>query len=247
MRRIKTLSAGRMAVPAALHVSGARRMALYPIMLLAIIAATLTFGSTLAQANTVRDVGVIPATRSCPANSEAITIYMDDEDDSNRNDRGGNIGAIRSTSNTSFFFCRVDGAAFRAFKPSGSVLKPYAVLKLGANCPNGSVPFSRHFDNEDNSNNNSRSGNIFPNVSTSNTTLVFCLFAPGSGSTMTRFPDLGYSYNVWSSVDSLGFIRTDDEDDNNNNTYSASTAIRSIAQSMVSSGPNTVMKFRVAR
>ncbi|VVJ25286.1 Uncharacterised protein [Amycolatopsis camponoti] len=54
------------------------------------------------------------------------------------------------------FFCRVNGAAFRGITQSGS-FRPYAVLKLGANCPNGSQEFSRRFDNEDDSNNNSYS------------------------------------------------------------------------------------------
>lgn len=54
------------------------------------------------------------------------------------------------------FFCRVNGVAFRGVTQSGS-FRPYAVLKLGANCPNGSQEFSRRFDDEDDSNTDSHS------------------------------------------------------------------------------------------
>ncbi len=64
---------------------------------------------------------------------------------------------------------------------------------------------------------------------------------------MTAFPNLGFSYLVFSNVDSQGFLRTDDEDDSNNNQYFAAAGIRSIAQSMVSDGPNTTLRLRVAR
>lgn len=222
-----------------------KRILALSILALSMILGILTATVAPAQAATT-DVGVVPASRSCPTSSEAIIIRMDDEDSNNGNDRGGSIGAIRSDSNTEFFFCRVNGASLRAFPPVGSQVKPYAVLKLGATCPNGSQEFTRRFDNEDDSNNNSREGNIFPNVSNQNTTLVFCLFAPGAP-TMTAFPNLGFSYLVFSNVDSQGFLRTDDEDDSNNNQYFAAAGIRSIAQSMVSDGPNTTLRLRVAR
>jgi hypothetical protein len=46
------------------------------------------------------DVGIIPGAHGCPPNSEAITIYMDDEDDKNANSSGGWIGAIVHNRNT---------------------------------------------------------------------------------------------------------------------------------------------------
>jgi hypothetical protein len=209
-------------------------------------AAALMLPGASAHANTDQDVGVVPSSASCPTGSESLTIHMDDEDFFNRNSRGGSIGATRSGRNTDFFFCRVNGAAFHAYRPRGSDVRPYAVLKLGQLCPNGSTEFRRRFDNEDLRNANSSRGNIFPNVSDSNTTLVFCLFGPGSGSSSRRFPNLGYGYHVFSSVDSTGWIRTDDEDHNNANSYTVPEGIRDIAQAMVSSGANTVLRFRVA-
>ncbi|MFJ7214083.1 hypothetical protein [Amycolatopsis sp. NPDC098790] len=221
-----------------------KRLFTVPALLLASLAGALTVSAAPASAATT-DVGVIPSGRSCPVGTEAIVIRMDDEDSGNANSRGGFIGAVSSTSNTEMFFCRVNGTAFRGVVQSGS-FRPYAVLKLGANCPNGSQEFSRRFDNEDDSNNNSFSGNIFPNVSDSNTLLRFCLFAPGVATT-TAFPTVGFSYLVFSGVDSSGFFHTDDEDDSNNNQYSAPAGISSIAQSMVSAGSNTTLNVRIAR
>ncbi|WP_410638709.1 hypothetical protein [Amycolatopsis sp. lyj-346] len=220
-----------------------KRLFTVPALLLASLAGILA-APAAAQAATT-DVGIIPASRSCPAGTEAIVIRMDDEDSGNTNSRGGFIGAVSSTSNTEFFFCRVNGTAFRGFVQSGS-FRPYAVLKLGANCPNGSQEFSRRFDNEDDGNNNSFSGNIFPNSSDSNTLLRFCLFAPGVATT-TAFPNVGFGYLVFSGVDASGFFRSDDEDDSNNNSYTAPAGISSIAQSMVSAGSNTTMNVRIAR
>jgi hypothetical protein len=189
--------------------------------------------------------------RSCPAGSEAIVIRMDDEDDDNRNDRGGSIGSIISTNNTEFLFCRVDGQKFRPYSVPGG-FGPYAVLKLGAICPNGSSEFTRRFDNEDDDNNNFSAGNIFPNVSDSNTTLRFCLFTTGSP-VQFIFPSLGFNYHVFGNLTGpgapgpTGFVRTDDEDDSNNNQYSVNSAVASVATSVVSAGPNTTLRVMGAR
>jgi hypothetical protein len=168
---------------------------------------------------------------------------MDDEDSSNRNDRGGFIGAIVSNSNTEFFFCRVNGLSLRGFQPGGpgTATLPYAVLKLGNFCPNGSLEFTRRFDNEDKNNKNFSVGDIFPNVSNSNTELKFCLFFSASQGTMSSFPNFGVSYGVFTkSVAERGFVRTDDEDSSNNNGYVVDLVFASVAQSLVSAGDNTL-------
>ena len=116
--------------------------------------------SALAAAGTY-DVGVISG-GSCP---NPVTIYMDDEDSSNNSSQSGWVGATNSQ--TRFQFCRVDGSAFKRVASaycSSHWSDSFAVLKLGATCPNGSVEFSRYFDNEDSSNNNSNSGNISPST-----------------------------------------------------------------------------------
>jgi hypothetical protein len=207
-----------------------------------------------AQANILGafDIGVIPATRSCPSGSEAIVINMDDEDSGNANSRGGWIGAIISNSNTSFFFCRVDGQSFRPLTTQFTATQDhYAVLKLGTACPNNSLDFARGFDNEDSGNSNSFSGNIAPNISNSNTTLRFCLFR-SDAVTMGGFPFLGFSYGVFaSSIFSRqlasGFVRTDDEDGGNSNSYSANSAWITDAQRIVTAGGNTTLNLAQVR
>jgi hypothetical protein len=219
-----------------------RRVPIAISLAAAIISSTVMFSAGPAQAATAYDVGVIPSVRSCPAGSEAIVIRMDDEDDNNENSRGGYHGAIFSDHNgTEFFFCRIDGRVLRSYQPPGFSARPYAVLKLGSFCPNGSFEFFRRFDNEDDSNNNWSFGNIAPNVSDSNTLLRFCLF--NSGSSMTFFPNLGFSYGVFSTfIEQFapsGFVYTDDEDDSNNNGYGVPAGLGPIARAIVTDGANT--------
>lgn len=198
------------------------------------------------------DIGVIPATRSCPANSEAITINMDDEDRRNANSRGGWQGAIISAGNTSFFFCRVDGQLFRPLTTQfNDTPNHYAVLKLGAECPNNSLDFARGFDNEDDNNANSSSGNIAPNVSNGNTTLRFCFFR-SDAITMGGFPDVGFSYGVFAAANfsrriETGFVHTDDEDSSNANSYSADPAWAADAQRIITAGGNTTLNLARVR
>jgi hypothetical protein len=202
----------------------------------------------------VNDVGVIPAS-ACPSNFDQISIFMDDEDTSNGNDHAGWIGATQSGSNTRFVFCRVPGSFF---KPLDSG-EPYAVLRLGSACPAGSEAFSRTFDNEDTSNSNSSTGNIFPNTSTqspSKTTLGFCLFR-GSAGAMIGFPNLGFSYGILARAhlsDSQldGWIMTDDEDTSNANGMSFSWmpfdwAKTSDALDIVSDEADSRTRLRTAR
>jgi hypothetical protein len=194
------------------------------------------------------DVGVIPATRSCPANTEAIVINMDDEDDNNADVAAGWIGATVSNRNTSFFFCRVNGLLLRPLTTQFTATQfHYAVLKLGSQCPNGSLDFARGFDNEDDANANSFSGNIAPNVSNRNTGLAFCLFRSGT-TIMSAFPNLGFSYGVFAASTfsrqlAWGFVHTDDEDNANENSYSANAAWSADAQRIVSAGPNTTLNM----
>jgi hypothetical protein len=169
----------------------------------------------------VYDVGVIPGTGWCPTGSEPIAIHMDDEDHKNADSASGWIGAITSDRNTRFFFCRFDGKKF------GPAEGAYAVLKLSAQCPPGSYSFSRYFENEQNSNQNGYSGNIYPNLSqfdSATTHLYFCLFVPNPLSAPSPFPDLGLEYGVFASslpTSGLasGHLHTDDEDDGNANFF----------------------------
>jgi len=160
------------------------------------------------------DIGVIPDNK-CPANSESISIYMDDEDSENNSTLTGWVGATEG--GTKFKFCRVDGDMYEPLSNN----EGYAVLKLDDTCPSGSIEFNRFFDNEDNNTNNQVSGNIYPNIVKHNTDLKFCYFK-GNSNGMDSFPDIGVEYGVFAPKNfskSLagGTIHTDDEDKNNAN------------------------------
>lgn len=171
-------------------------------------------------------VGVIPEGKTCPNPADLITLHMDDEDHKNDNSRGGWIGGITSTDNTTWRFCRVEASKFKPLSRDYTPLNHYAVLALGT-CPDGSTRFSRYFDNEDNNHNwSSATGGMAPNSSGINTTLVFCLFRGTSGSTMSAMPDLGFSYGVFAAENfsrrlATGWVYTDDEDSGNANSTSA--------------------------
>jgi len=191
-----------------------------------------------------QDVGVIPdADTACPGATE--TIYMDDEDDSNNNSHSGWNGSWVSNKNTRMTFCRVAGSSLKHFGTTTSRLHDYAVLRLGATCPNGSSQFSRYFDNEDDNNANWKIGDIRPSVSGSGgTRLEFCVFSGSSNSAqrMTALPSLGFSYGVLAAPEftharTYGMVRTDDEDDSNNNSSSGTSA----GTNMIVVGSNTQM------
>ncbi|MBJ6765903.1 hypothetical protein JGU66_34545 [Myxococcaceae bacterium JPH2] len=178
------------------------------------------------------DVGVIPKRPwGCPAGSEYVQFYMDDEDNHNNNYLWGWVGATRQNNQgTTLGFCRVDGAKFHPLYHSWNTdlrKETYAVLKLGGTCPPGSMEFVRNFDNEDHNNQNSHVGNIWPNVSNNNTSLRFCMFMPSNNGAMGGFPSLGMEYGVFAASNyssaywlAQGYIHTDDEDHNNANSYS---------------------------
>jgi hypothetical protein len=113
------------------------------------------------------DVGVIPHDNECPSylhertvkNEKPIEIYMDDKDIRGRNlneKEDGWNGAIDSHYNTSLKFCRVDGDNFKHL----NTLEPYAVLKLGNDCPNNSVEYIFLFENENIDNDNDVYGDV---------------------------------------------------------------------------------------
>ncbi len=207
-------------------------------------------------------VGIIPngtSANNCPPMNaysnkrELVTIHMDDEDSRNNNGRSGWHGGISSSRNTTFRFCRVDGTKF---KPRNVYGQNYAVIKLGRYCPTGSTEFQRRFDNEDYWNANYTRGNIYPNSSSNNTILKFCLFkGRGGGGTMSSFPVFrsngtsggNVPYGVFAAPTLhvphswKGYVRTDDEDNWNGNRHSGDAT----AQSIIIGGSNT--KLNTAR
>jgi hypothetical protein len=166
------------------------------------------------------DVGIIPGVAGkCPPGSDYISIYMDDEDKNNNSSNYGWIGAFSQqvTSNvngTRLGFCRVNGSVFfnlghsnfinwanLTYDPKKAEVGAYAysLLKLGTTCPNNSKEIFVTIKNEKTNNNNTFTGNILPNTSSSSTKtteLYFCMFTPSSGLSMGQFPDLGIPYGV---------------------------------------------------
>lgn len=212
---------------------------------------------------------------TCPADSELVQFHMDDEDDETQtdwfgffSDDSGRPWGLPQTSrrsirpglsgfNTTFRFCKVNGQSFRPrttdVNDKGNF---YAVLKLGQFCPNGSLEFSRHIDNEDDDPGNWFTGPIAPNVSDANTTFRFCFFRTGSaGSLMTKYPGIGINYAVFHDWDGdqPGIIAkhwryTDDEDNRNENSTSPSgTSAATDFGAIISSGPNTLWEFGQVR
>ena len=199
------------------------------------------------------DVGIIPGGNTCPAGSARVTIFMDDEDDRNANGHWGWLGAITQGTGyhgwTRFVFCKVDGTTFKPFTTPdcNNRRTHYAVLKMGATCPPGSNEFSRHFDNEDDNNINSSTGNIYPNTVGRNTRLYFCLFRSGT-QTMNGFPNVGIQYGVFAPGDFIkgiapGYVYTDDEDDDNINRFDAPNWLWTDAQRIISGNRNTSIRL----
>lgn len=204
-------------------------------------------GFTLPLLASTPDVGVIPNGSSCPTSAPAVHIFMDNEDNRAASGVSGWVGGtvVDGNRNTNFLFCRVSGYNFKSLASYSSNSTNYAVLRLGASCPPGSIPFARYFDNEDYQNTNNWSGNIAPNTNiTGDTTLNFCLFK-GDGVVANKLPSLGFSYGVFAPSNFLpaakrGYIFTDDED-NNANGYTVDPAWATTAQAIVTAGGNTTL------
>jgi len=203
----------------------------------------------------LHDVGIIPGKDGCPAGSELIEIYMDDEDDDNADSRSGWIGAIEQDRNTRFKFCRVDGDRFTSVLYSG-----FAVLQLSTTCPSGSASYQRTFENERNHNANTNSSSfgygISPNWQYGNfTQLSVCLFnglsvPPYPG---TWFPDFGVEYGVFASQATLagaptyGSLHIDDEDgsfiNHNQDDFNAEYYGSGLMMAIMSGTDNTDMQI----
>lgn len=187
-----------------------------------VVFAVISFGAVTNAVAGAFDVGVIPkAPGLCPPGSEYITIYMDDEDKSNKSSMSGWTGAAshrvtNHVNGTQLGFCRVDGSVFFNLGHANLInwenvtynsqkasvgAYDYSVLKLDTSCPNGSKEHVRTIHNENDHNKNDSTGNIDPNnVHVKNkgkTALYFCLFTPSSGPSMTDFPDIGITYGVF--------------------------------------------------
>ena len=171
------------------------------------------------------NVGVIPQANACPAPFKWTQIHMDDEDRRNANGRGGWIGAITSTNNTTYRFCKLDTITSPAYRPLPKTgdEHDYAVVNMGLLCPSGARRVLRIEENELWRNANSSSGDVFPNFRVYNTWFNFyCHFDGGAKSIlghMQSFPKLGFAHGVFAPSAlpapyalQHGWVFQDDED-----------------------------------
>jgi hypothetical protein len=145
--------------------------------------------------------------------------------------RPGAAPADRAT--IAFNFCRVDGALFKPFVADGTQGNNYALLRLGEECPAGSVKVSKYINNPDGVRSNATLGNIGPNqsgnVPGTFTQLEFCLFqAQEEGAPVKEgFPDVGVAFAVFHDYEGFQppwvigkrWLRTDDENSGDGNRY----------------------------
>lgn len=207
---------------------------------------------------------------TCPAGSQLITIYMDDEDSYNitawswswrlPQDTNDDLGyPYHNNFNTRFRFCRVNGTSFRPMaREVSDIGHYYAVLRLGPKCPNGSTIMYRQVDNEDNDNENFGEGPYQPNESGSSSTMLhFCFFRVGSGTNVIDdLPNLGAPYAVFHDFDgpqpypyslALGKARhiSDDEDGGTNLSSGGTSTERADFRRIISDTVDTV--YDIAR
>ncbi len=192
--------------------------------------------------NHTYNVGVIPQSPNwCspppPHNlGTPVSIKMDDEDRSNANDRSGWIGATKSTRNTTWNFCRLDRQTSLQFGSLASIGDEYnySVISFGFLCPSGAHRVIRYQENEMHNNNNSSSGDIFPNFRQREFLVKklwvthYCEFDGGNGN-MYQFPNLGFPYGVFAHKNLPnalvhGSVKQDDEDWWNQNRWRGSSS-----------------------
>ncbi len=101
----------------------------------------------------------------------------------------------------------------------------YIVLKLDSECPQGSYPFTRYHDAEDNNNMNESSGYIWPNIVDADAELQYC-FVPKDVNATRKYP-FDKKYGVFAYHSGTNIARSqiyiDDEDSGNSNYWNFPT------------------------
>jgi hypothetical protein len=212
------------------------------------------------------DVGVIAGVRfttgtivydtACPS-LRPLVIVPDNEDSSNANSSSGWVGGnYVSSGNWNLTFCRINGRKLFPLVTSPNQRYDYAVLQLGAACPNGSLPFDKYIDGEDDGSGgaywmaDSSPATMGPNAASGgNVHLFFCLFR-SDPTTMSSFPDIGASYGVFAPTDfplarATGRLYMDDEDSSNSSRYYSPLPTETTR--IIGSGPNTGMYLSQVR
>ncbi|QRR03433.1 hypothetical protein [Dyadobacter sandarakinus] len=174
-------------------------------------------------------VGVIPAVDACPAGTEKVKFFMDNQDGGSSS-RSGWTGAwtVDQNGNSWHTLCVVYGGVFRFMilnKPT-----EYLLVRFGNNKSLYMEPrvWNVYMDNEDKNNKNALAeGDLSPSfINSKGTNLQFWAISgnttPGPNQD-AQFPDLGFSYGVFGTFSApviaggSGTLKTDDENNNNAN------------------------------
>jgi hypothetical protein len=243
-----------------IHRSIARRAALL-VAALAVPVLGVALPATSASA-VGPAVGVLPDVNgNCPnGTSGKFSVYQDDEDTDNDNQRYGWIGGTVSSANTLIPLCRTDGSAFSELIEDDLRVN-FAVVALGGRCPQGSLTVERYVDNQDGGNSHSNVPNgSLTRTQNLNTVWVFCWFIKPDGkraAQRTDFPHLNGSYGVfggatvWNSpfgapYRASGNVYSDDEDHNNKNSVTNVGAfLKPYLDYWLNTGANT--RFRMVQ
>lgn len=161
----------------------------------------------------------IPKNSSCGTNIDKEDIIILDTENGKANTHVSSGYSnppgikIEDKSLIKFSFCSEDSTPPAAFD--------YIVLKKDKYCPPGTYEFGRYHDAEDNNNQNSFVGDVWPSVIDRNATLYFC-FVPKSNDYKNVYPyvkEYGVFANPsWTNV-LTSEIFVDDEDDDNENEW----------------------------
>jgi hypothetical protein len=216
-------------------------------------------------------VGVIPELDVCPAGSEKIKFFMDNQDNGNTM-KSGWTGAwsVDGNGNSWHTLCTVYGGAFKFM--TLNTYTQYLVVRLGNNKTTFMEPrvWNVYMDNEDNNNKNVlAAGDFSPNSMDKNgTNLQFWAIAGKSAPGVnqdTEFPNFGFSYGVFGTFSSpvvgglngTGMFKTDDENNNNanqlysvdwvTNLVSGATSVQGLGVDRTNDSGNTVFNIRKVR
>lgn len=192
-------------------------------------------------------VGVLGTGQNCPAHYNDLFFFLDTEDnnDSSGYESGDEnpIGIYHTHGKVLMTFCALD---FNEFK---RVSYDYIVLRMDKNCPDGTKPFRRHHDTEDDNNKNTSHGQLWPSVIGNNADLEFCL-VPAASNSQGIYPfdyNLGLFANLTNQyttqIGTTNFY-VDDEDSKNKNGWDwygqkDSTAIKTRVNRIIYGKKNT--------
>ena len=171
-----------------------------------------------------RRVGLLTDDPELCQNEKAYSWIMMDTEDNNpythfmSSPRPYGI-SIYPNGNLGFSYCA------QAFTSMPKVAFDYVVLKMDTTCPSGSYEFARIHDTENNNNNDTHTGDMWPSIAEAglvDMSLEYCLVTKNTSSTKD-YP-VNKNFSVFAKVEnnsniSQSFLYIDDEDSDNHNDW----------------------------